>query len=58
LFSLKVGRNRYYPAAFLNLDADTVRRVNRALKGDDVTAKFMFWRETFGAPRRPSPLDG
>lgn len=49
LFSLKVGKNRYYPAAFLNLDAEAVKRVNLALKGDDVTAKFLFWQETFGA---------
>ena len=49
LFSLKLGKNRYYPAAFLHLDADAVKRVNLALKGDDSTAKFVFWSRGHGA---------
>lgn len=49
LFSLKVGKNKFYPAAFLDLDADAVKQVCLALKGDDSTAKFLFWSRKHGA---------
>jgi hypothetical protein len=48
LFAVKVGKNRYYPAAFLQLDANAVKLVNLALKGDDSTAKFVFWTQSHG----------
>jgi hypothetical protein len=49
LFFVKVGKNKYYPAAFVELDADAVKQVNLALKGDDGTAKFIFWSRKHGA---------
>jgi hypothetical protein len=49
LFSLKVGKNKYYPRIFLELDADAVKRVCLALKGGDSTAKFIFWSRRHGA---------
>jgi hypothetical protein len=48
LFSLKVGKNKYYPSVFLDLDAEAVKRICMALKGDDSTAKFIFWSRKHG----------
>jgi hypothetical protein len=49
LFFVKIGKNKYYPSAFLQLDADAVKQVNLALRGDDGAAKFMFWLRKHGA---------
>lgn len=43
LFSLKVKRNRYYPAVFKSLPADVVGSACKQLRGDDDAAKFIFW---------------
>lgn len=47
-FNLKIGRNRYYPAGFMALEVDAVRQVCRSLKGDDATAKLIFWTMPHG----------
>jgi hypothetical protein len=49
LFAVRVGKNKYYPAAFLELAAEAVKRINLALVGDDSTAKFVFWNARHGA---------
>jgi hypothetical protein len=43
LFSLKVGRNRFYPKEFLEIEAQAVKTVCKALTGDDAASKFVFW---------------
>lgn len=48
LFSLKIGKNLYYPAAFLTLEADAVKTVCLALRGDDASGKFVFWTQEHG----------
>ncbi|WP_139379420.1 hypothetical protein [Zoogloea sp. LCSB751] len=48
LFSIKVGKNRYYPAVFTKLEAETVKTVCLALKGKDEVGKFIFWSRPHG----------
>ncbi|ENO83604.1 hypothetical protein [Thauera linaloolentis] len=52
LFRIRIGRGWYYPAAFKSLEEEEVIAVCRALRGDDTSAKFIFWN------RRHSGLDG
>ncbi|PZP90924.1 MAG: hypothetical protein DI587_37155 [Variovorax paradoxus] len=48
LFRLKIGKGSYYPTVFVHLPAESVRRVNLALKGDDAVGKFIFWHRKHG----------
>lgn len=48
LFRLKVGELRFFPAVFARFSLDDVHRINRALKGDDEVAKFIFWHRPHG----------
>ena len=43
-----LGKNKYYPTVFMQLDADAVKQINLALKGHDDTAKFVFWSRKHG----------
>lgn len=43
LFSVKVGKNRFYPAVFRVLEAEGVKLVCSRLGGNDAAAKFVFW---------------
>lgn len=51
LFSLKSASKRYYPAAFLELDAVTVARVCLALEPLSPASKFIFWDRPHGGLR-------
>lgn len=48
LFAVKVGKNKYYPADFVELNADAIKWVSQALRGDDSVAKFIFWTRKHG----------
>lgn len=45
LLSLKVKRNRYYPAVFKSLSADDVKEICQRLKGNDEAGHFIFWNK-------------
>ena len=49
LLSLKIGRNRFYPAVFKTLEPGTVMDVCSRLKGYDVVGKFIFWNRPQGS---------
>lgn len=57
LFSLKVGKNRYYPAAFKALEAEAVKGVCVYLRGEDAVAKFIFWNKAHGSLGGLTPAD-
>lgn len=48
VFSIEIGGHHYYPAVFARLEAEAVKGVCQALKGDDVAAKFVFWHRAHG----------
>lgn len=48
LFSIKVGKNRFYPTVFTRLEAEAVKAVCLKLKGEDAVAKFVFWGKKHG----------
>lgn len=48
LFSIKVGKNRFYPTVFARLEAEAVKAVCLKLKGEDAVAKFVFWGKKHG----------
>ncbi|MCV2355385.1 hypothetical protein LNV09_14620 [Paucibacter sp. B2R-40] len=49
LFSLKVAGRHHYPAAFLNLSAETVKAICLLLKNVDPAAQVIFWNRPHGA---------
>lgn len=57
LCSLKVGKNRYYPAVFRALEAEAVKGVCQFLRGEDAAAKFIFWNKAHGSLGGLTPAD-
>jgi len=51
LFCLLIGGTRWYPAAFLELDAGDVDSVCRVLRGLDASSAFIFWNRRQGSLR-------
>lgn len=49
LFSLKLRGRRWYPAAFRELSAESVKRICQAMKRVDPVPQFLFWNRPQGA---------
>lgn len=48
LFGIRIDGNWYYPAPFKGLKKEEIIAVCHALRGDDTSAKFIFWNLRHG----------